>query len=61
MSKKPIAYEPHPVSPERKKELIAKGYRIIDAKFDPDRDKKAKSQESGTKKQTKTSDEGNKE
>lgn len=30
-----IKYEPHPVSPERKKELHAQGYRIIDAKFAP--------------------------
>ena len=32
---RPIAYEPHPVSPERKAELISKGYRIIDARFAP--------------------------
>lgn len=32
---RPIAYEPHPVSPERKAELMAQGYRIIDAKFAP--------------------------
>lgn len=31
-----IWYEPHPVSPERKKELRAKGYKIIDAKFKPE-------------------------
>lgn len=30
-----IAYEPHPVSPERKAELRAKGYKIIDARFAP--------------------------
>lgn len=36
MSKsKPIAYEPHPVSPERKAELINAGYRILDARFAP--------------------------
>lgn len=33
---KPIHYEPHPVSPERKAELIAKGVRIVDAIYDPD-------------------------
>lgn len=33
---KPIHYEPHPVSPQRKAELIAKGVRIIDALYDPD-------------------------
>lgn len=32
---KPIHYEPHPVSTERKAELIAKGVRIVDAIFDP--------------------------
>lgn len=30
-----IWYEPHPVTPERKAELRAQGYRIIDAKFAP--------------------------
>lgn len=30
-----IAYEPHPVTPERKAELRAQGYKIIDAKFEP--------------------------
>ncbi|MBX5852261.1 hypothetical protein ISE07_26315 [Pseudomonas aeruginosa] len=28
-----IVYEPHPVTPERKAELRAMGYRIIDAAF----------------------------
>ncbi len=32
---RPIAWEPHPVTPERKKELIDQGFRIIDAKFKP--------------------------
>ena len=32
---RPIAYEPHPVSPERKAELVAQGYRIVDASFAP--------------------------
>lgn len=35
MSERPIQYEPHPVSRERKAELIAGGFRIIDAKFKP--------------------------
>lgn len=35
MKDKPIAYEPHPVSPERKAELIAQGFRIIDAAYRP--------------------------
>lgn len=33
-----IAYEPHPVSLERKRELNAKGYKIIDIRFKPARD-----------------------
>jgi hypothetical protein len=34
MTRQPY-YEPHPVTPERKKELIDCGYRILDAKFAP--------------------------
>lgn len=30
-----VAYEPHPVTPERKAELIGQGCRIIDARFAP--------------------------
>lgn len=30
-----IVYEPHPVSPERKAELVAQGFKIIDARFAP--------------------------
>ena len=30
-----IAYEPHPVSPERKAELRAAGFRIVDVRFKP--------------------------
>jgi len=30
-----IAYEPHPVSPERKAELRAQGFKIIDERFKP--------------------------
>ncbi|PSL23471.1 E3 binding domain-containing protein [Dyadobacter jiangsuensis] len=40
MSEK-IIYEPHPVTPERKKELREKGYKIIDAQFDPNRKEEA--------------------
>lgn len=32
----PIAYEKHPVTPERKAELRSQGFKIIDAKFAPD-------------------------
>jgi len=32
---KEVIYEPHPVSPERKAELNAKGYKIVDAVFAP--------------------------
>lgn len=35
MTDKQIAYEPHPVSPARKAELIAAGFRIIDAVYAP--------------------------
>jgi hypothetical protein len=31
-----IIYEPHPVTPERKAELRAAGFKIIDAVFAPD-------------------------
>ena len=30
-----IIYEPHPVSPARKAELRAQGFKIVDAKFKP--------------------------
>jgi len=30
-----IAFEPHPVTPERKAELVAQGFQIIDARFKP--------------------------
>lgn len=30
-----IVYEPHPVSAERKAELVAQGFRIVDAAFAP--------------------------
>ncbi|WP_372572905.1 hypothetical protein [Ruegeria jejuensis] len=30
-----IAYEPHPVAPDRKAELRKQGFKIIDAKFRP--------------------------
>lgn len=33
----PVWFEPHPVSPERKREITSQGYRIIDAVFDPAR------------------------
>lgn len=36
MSQEPkIKYEPHPVSPERKAELRAQGYKILDLRFAP--------------------------
>lgn len=31
-----IHYEPHPVTPERKAELRAQGFKIVDAKFAPE-------------------------
>lgn len=33
--KREIVYEPHPVSPERKRELLGQGYKILDARFAP--------------------------
>lgn len=30
-----IAYVPHPVSPDRKRELRAAGFKILDARFAP--------------------------
>ena len=35
MKQREIIYEPHPVTPERKAELVAKGYKIIDAVYAP--------------------------
>lgn len=35
-----IKYEPHPVTPERKAELRAQGYTIVDARFAPPEEKK---------------------
>ena len=35
---RPIVYEPHPVSRERKAELLAEGFRIVDAKYRPSED-----------------------
>lgn len=35
MTNRKIAYEHHPVSPERRAELIAQGFKIIDAQFEP--------------------------
>jgi len=35
MQQKKIHYEPHPVSVERKRELMAQGFKIVDAKFAP--------------------------
>ena len=36
MSDDKIWYEPHPVTPERKAELRAQGFRILDAVFQPE-------------------------
>jgi hypothetical protein len=38
---RPIHYEPHPVSRDRKAELRALGFNIVDAKFAPPAEKKA--------------------
>jgi len=42
MKEKKVIYEPHPVSADRKKELIGQGYKIIDAVFEPAQEKPAK-------------------
>lgn len=36
MAYKEIAYEPHPVLPERKRELNANGFKIVDIAFAPE-------------------------
>ncbi|RJG10919.1 hypothetical protein D3879_14660 [Pseudomonas cavernicola] len=36
-----IAYEPHPVSPERKAELREQGLKILDVRFKPEADEEA--------------------
>lgn len=36
MAQAKIIYEPHPVTPERKAELRAQGFKIIDARFAPE-------------------------
>lgn len=41
MKEQKIIYEPHPVSPRRKAKLRAQGYKIIDARFDPNPKKPA--------------------
>jgi hypothetical protein len=35
MTKRPIAWEPHPVTPGRKAELLGAGFKLIDAAFAP--------------------------
>lgn len=30
-----VIYEKHPVTPERKAELREQGYKVLDARFDP--------------------------
>ena len=35
MKNEKIAWEPHPVTPERKAELRAEGFTIVDARFKP--------------------------
>lgn len=36
-----VYYEPHPVTPERKAELVKRGFRIVDSKYAPDTEKPA--------------------
>lgn len=52
-----IIYEPHPVTPERKAELVSQGYQIIDAQFAPVEDKpKQEKQEKKQKQEKKIED-----
>ena len=46
---KEIYYEPHPVTPERKAELVSQGYKIIDERFKP-ADEKPEEQQKRTRK-----------
>ena len=41
MAEQKIAWEPHPVSRERKAELRAQGFTIIDARFKPSGEQRA--------------------
>lgn len=47
---KKVHYEPHPVSPSRKKELMAEGVRIIDERFAPDYEQRLAKRAKATKK-----------
>ncbi|MDR0216183.1 MAG: hypothetical protein LBJ15_19610 [Comamonas sp.] len=47
MQEKKVWYEPHPVTPERKAELVAAGYRILDARFKPAGEESQGSEEAG--------------
>lgn len=52
MSKeKKVIYEPHPVSAERKAELVGKGFKIVDAVFAPAEEDPPVDGEDATKKQ----------
>mgnify|MGYP000946930389 CR=1 FL=1 len=35
MKERVVWYEPHPITQERKRELVGRGYKIIDARFAP--------------------------
>ena len=35
MNERVVWYEPHPITQERKRELVGLGYKIIDARFAP--------------------------
>lgn len=46
-----IAYEPHPVTPERKAELIGQGFKIVDLAFKPADDAPAQKPKRASKQQ----------
>lgn len=42
-------YEKHPITDDRKAELMAKGYRILDARFEPEEEKQETIKKRGRK------------
>tara|TARA_R110001606_G_scaffold368728_1_gene524618 strand:- start:50 stop:229 length:180 start_codon:yes stop_codon:yes gene_type:complete len=42
MKERKITYQDHPLSPERKAELISQGFRVLDSKFAPVEQEKPK-------------------
>jgi hypothetical protein len=51
-----VAYEPHPVIPERKAELRAQGLQILDIRFKPADAEPAKAEPAPTRARSKAAD-----